>query len=101
MGKTGDRWGLEGAEAILKLRSFKVSNEFDDYWEYYLGQEFINSYENTVEDLEGIIQKIEKQVVSKQPHPKDIAIITCSYECAEKIKTAFQSKDYVYEWNFS
>lgn len=32
---------------------------------------------------------------------KDIAIITCSYECAEKIKTAFQSEDYVYEWNFS
>lgn len=65
MGRTGARWGLEGAEAVLKLRSLKVSNEFDDYWEYYLGQEFINSYENTVEDLGGIIQKIEKQVVSK------------------------------------
>lgn len=32
---------------------------------------------------------------------KDIAIITCSYECAEKIKTAFQSEDCVNEWNFS
>ncbi len=62
MGRTGARWGLEGAEAILKLRSLKVSTEFDDYWEYYLEQEFINSYENIVEDLGEIIKKFEKQV---------------------------------------
>lgn len=60
MGKTGARWGLEGAEAILKLRSLKASTEFDDYWEYYLRQEWINNYENVVEDLESIMNKIEK-----------------------------------------
>ena len=65
MGKTGARWGLDGAEAILRLRSLKASAEFDDYWKYYLRQESINNYENAVEDLEGLMKKIEKQVVSK------------------------------------
>ena len=29
---TGARWGLEGAEAILKLRAVIASGDFDDYW---------------------------------------------------------------------
>lgn len=32
---TGARWGISGAEAILKLRSVKQSNEWDDYWDFY------------------------------------------------------------------
>lgn len=37
---TGARWGLEGAEAILKLRSITKSNDFEDYWNFHLKQEF-------------------------------------------------------------
>ena len=44
MGITGARWGLEGAEAILKLRSLKVSGEFERYWEFYEKQEFIRNH---------------------------------------------------------
>lgn len=40
MGITGARWGLKGAEAILKLRSLKTSGEFDDYWKFHEVQEF-------------------------------------------------------------
>jgi hypothetical protein len=29
---TGARWGLEGAEAILKLRALIASGDFEDYW---------------------------------------------------------------------
>jgi len=29
---TGARWGLEGAEAALKLRSLRSSGDFDEYW---------------------------------------------------------------------
>ena len=29
---TGARWGLEGAEAILKLRAVIATGDFDDYW---------------------------------------------------------------------
>jgi hypothetical protein len=35
MGITGARWSLSGAEAVLKLRSLKVSGEFDEYWNFY------------------------------------------------------------------
>ena len=44
MGITGARWGLKGAEAILKLRSLKVSGEFENYWEFYEQQEFIRNH---------------------------------------------------------
>lgn len=32
---TGARWGLEGAEAVLKLRSLRSSGDFDEYWAAY------------------------------------------------------------------
>jgi hypothetical protein len=45
MGITGARWSLCGAEAVLKLRSLKVSGEFDEYWNFYEKQEFIRNHE--------------------------------------------------------
>ena len=36
---TGARWGLAGAEAILKLRALKANGDFDTYWHYHLNQE--------------------------------------------------------------
>jgi len=36
---TGARWGLTGAEAVLKLRALRANGEFDDYWRYHLDQE--------------------------------------------------------------
>jgi hypothetical protein len=36
---TGARWGLEGAEAILKLRALAASGDFDAYWHYHLRRE--------------------------------------------------------------
>jgi hypothetical protein len=36
---TGARWGLAGAEAILKLRAIKANGDFDAYWQYHLAQE--------------------------------------------------------------
>jgi len=36
---TGARWGLAGAEAILKLRALKANGDFDTYWRYHLDQE--------------------------------------------------------------
>jgi hypothetical protein len=32
---TGARWGLDGAEAILKLRAIRSSGDFDDYWRFH------------------------------------------------------------------
>lgn len=32
---TGARWSLQGAEAVLKLRSLKSSGDFKTYWEFH------------------------------------------------------------------
>lgn len=39
MDLTGARWGLPGAEAILKLRALHSNGDFDAYWRYHLDQE--------------------------------------------------------------
>lgn len=36
---TGARWSLQGAEAILQLRSIRSSNDFDEYWNFHLTKE--------------------------------------------------------------
>jgi hypothetical protein len=36
---TGSRWGLNGAEAILKLRALRSNGDFDEYWRYHLDRE--------------------------------------------------------------
>jgi hypothetical protein len=36
---TGARWGLTGAEAILKLRALHSNGDFDTYWRYHLERE--------------------------------------------------------------
>ncbi len=39
MGRTGARWSLAGAEAVLRLRALRASNAFDDYWTFHLAKE--------------------------------------------------------------
>lgn len=53
MDLTGARWGLDGAEAILKLRALSSNHDFDEYWHYHLAQEHrrvhLNRYpQNTI-----------------------------------------------------
>jgi hypothetical protein len=36
---TGARWGLPGAEAVLKLRALISNGDFDRYWTWHLAQE--------------------------------------------------------------
>ena len=37
---TGARWGLKGAEAVLKLRALRQNGDFEAYWRYHLAQEY-------------------------------------------------------------
>jgi len=39
MDRTGARWGLEGAEAVLKLRTLRSNGDFDDYFTFHTRQE--------------------------------------------------------------
>jgi len=39
MGRTGAIWSLIGAEAVLRLRALRASDDFDDYWLFHLAKE--------------------------------------------------------------
>jgi hypothetical protein len=39
LAKTGARWSLTGAEAVLLLRALITNGDFDAYWTYHLQQE--------------------------------------------------------------
>jgi len=39
MNLTGARWRLSGAEAVLRLRALRSSNDFDAYWKFHEQQE--------------------------------------------------------------
>ena len=43
---TGARWGLDGGEAILKLRSIVKSEDFEKYWEFHLQEEYKRNHES-------------------------------------------------------
>jgi hypothetical protein len=36
---TGARWGLDGAEAVLKLRALRANSDWEDYWSFHLAEE--------------------------------------------------------------
>ncbi len=38
MDLTGARWGLDGAEAVLKLRTLRSNGHLPEYWNYHLRQ---------------------------------------------------------------
>jgi hypothetical protein len=39
MERSGMRWTIDGAEAVLKLRAAYVSGDFEEYWAFHLGKE--------------------------------------------------------------
>ena len=39
MERSGARWSLAGAEAVLRLRALRCSGDFEEYWEFHLQQE--------------------------------------------------------------
>ena len=40
MDLTGARWGLEGAEAVLRLRALRASGDFEAYWRFHEAREY-------------------------------------------------------------
>lgn len=52
MGRTGARWSLAGAEAILRLRALRTSGDFDDYWQFHLDQEHRRTHASRYADNE-------------------------------------------------
>lgn len=47
---TGSRWGVTGAETILKLRALRSNGDFDQYWQFHLKQERRRVHESRYAD---------------------------------------------------
>ena len=47
---TGARWGLSGAEAVLKLRALRSNGDFDAYWSWHEKQEFTRNHQARYRD---------------------------------------------------
>ncbi len=52
---TGARWRLERAEAVLRLRAFRASGDFDEYWQFHKLQEFQRNHANKFQDPERLL----------------------------------------------
>lgn len=55
MDLTGSRWGLEGAEAVLKLRAVRSNGDFDEYYAFHLSRERQRVHESRYAD--GVIPR--------------------------------------------
>lgn len=62
MDLTGARWSLEGAEAILKLRSLRSSGDFDSYWTFHERQEHMRNHKSRYAKP-SILNKLKLSVV--------------------------------------
>lgn len=50
MDRTGARWSLTGAEAILRLRAIRASGDFDAYWQFHLARDLERNHVSRYED---------------------------------------------------
>ena len=50
MDRTGARWSLTGAEAVLRLRAIRASKDFDAYWAFHLEQDKVRNHTSRYED---------------------------------------------------
>jgi hypothetical protein len=44
MERTGARWSLDGAEAVLRLRALWTNGDFEPYWTFHLHHEYERNY---------------------------------------------------------
>jgi len=58
---TGARWGLTGAEAVLRIRSILKSPDFDEDWNYHIEQEY---QRNHVAKLFNLIYLIDNKLIN-------------------------------------
>jgi len=50
LGRTGARWSLAGAEAVLRLRALRTSGDFEDYWQFHLVKEHERTHQSRYAD---------------------------------------------------
>jgi hypothetical protein len=51
MAITWARWGLNGAEAVLKLRALRDNGDFDAYWQFHQLQDHERNHQEKYREL--------------------------------------------------
>lgn len=49
---TGSRWGLDGGEAVLKLRALRASGDLDNYLDFHFRRELQRNHLDKFDDNE-------------------------------------------------
>jgi hypothetical protein len=65
MERTGARWSLHGAEAVLRLRALWTNGDFEPYWAFHLHREYERNY---VSRLGLVSQSDHTQRPRRAPH---------------------------------
>jgi len=47
---TGAKWRLPGAEAVLRLRALRASNDFEEYWKFHEDREYRRNHQELYAD---------------------------------------------------
>jgi hypothetical protein len=70
MGRTGARWSLAGAEAVLRLRVLRTSGDFDDYWQFHVAKEHERTHASRYADgaVRQVIGIAPVERARKEPH---------------------------------
>lgn len=50
MEKSGAKWRLQSAEAVLRLRALRTCNDFDEYWDYHEACEYKRNHQDLYAD---------------------------------------------------
>ncbi len=69
MNLTGARWGLTGAEAVLRLRALRSSNDFDAYWKFHEQQEYERHHASHYADHR-VPETVPSGAFSSRPSPR-------------------------------
>lgn len=68
---TGAKWRLSGAEAVLRLRALRASNDFEEYWKFHENREYRRNHQDLYAD--GVVPPItHKNRSSRRDHLKVI-----------------------------
>ena len=69
MNVTGARWSLTGAEAVLRLRALRSSDDFDAYWEFHEQQEYERHHASKYADHR-VPETVPSIASSSRPSPR-------------------------------
>lgn len=64
---TGARWSLTGAEAVLRLRALRSSQDFDDYWIFHEDREYERNHKCLYANGK-VPPTISRRIIHKRPH---------------------------------